>query len=133
MLYRGFRDFRTEDNGLAADLRRQNQVIEEGFGNAERELAQRGRVVKTTDATYQAQHGEFVLAGYNQAATILLPLSTPDTALRTVEIVCVANSLTIVPQPGQTVAGAASYSIGFAGIGKTLKDDGLGGFWVMDG
>lgn len=127
-LYRGFREFKTEDKDLAADLRRQNQALEEGFANAERDLAVRLKTVRVTDATGQAQHGEHVLAGFNQSATILLPLSAPETEGRTLKITRVANTITIVAQGGQLVDGAESVTHSTTGA-REFTDDGQGGFW----
>jgi hypothetical protein len=130
--YRAQREFRTEDPArLRSDLQRQGSELELAFSSVERESETRPKPVKVPGATYQAKHGELVLAGYNQDARVLLPPSTSETAGRSVCVVQVggAGFVSIVASPGQTVNGAASTTIGFSTGYRRYIDDGMGGFW----
>jgi hypothetical protein len=129
--FQGMRDFRTEDpRQLRQDLQRQNQRLEDGFGEVERTTMERGRTVKVLQASYQARHGDVVLAGYNEDTTILLPESKPETANRVVRVVRVAGGATItVAAPSrQSVNGAASTTVTTTGW-RDYLDDGFGNWW----
>lgn len=133
MLYRGLRQFQTKEPAqLASDLLRQNQMLEEGFGEAERQLAQRWRVVKATDTTHQAAHGDFVLANFNNRDTdVLLPLGGPDTAGRAVRVARVGTlgTVRVVATNGQEVNAATSAGLGSNAGFREYVDDGFGGWW----
>jgi hypothetical protein len=132
MDYASLRDFRTEDPAqLRTDLQRQNRALENAFADMEREAPRRLRVVKVVEDTYQAEFGDFVLAGFNQDAAILLPSSEPATAGLSVWVVQVggAGGVTAVAQSGQLIDNAATYAIGVNTGHRQLVADGLGNFW----
>jgi len=132
MLFRGLREIRTtEPKQLAADLRRLNIAIEDGFAEAEQTFEAIPRVVRVVESSYTASHGDFVIAGFNQPAVILLPRSSPETATRRVRVVQVGvlYGVTVAAQSDQTVNGTASTTLGaYAGY-RDYIDDGLGNWW----
>ena len=132
MLFRGLREVRTtEPKQLAADLRRLNGAIEDGFAAVELDFERMPRVVSTTEARHQAKHGDFVRPGISQSSLVLLPASTPETAGQSVYVLQTDPSfpVTVVAASGQAVNGDAEVAIGANQGWQRFIDDGLGGFW----
>ena len=130
MTFPGFRDFRTDaPKELRQDLQRLNALIERAFADVASEQAQRFRPMLVTGPTGSAAHGDLVVAGFTQAATIFLPASTAETAGRVVRVAQSSNTVTVIARQGQTVAGGASTTIGTNGVYKDFIDDGAGHFW----
>lgn len=128
----GLREYSTDNPAkLRAELQRQNLLTERAFDDAARATLPRWKIVRVTGATYQASHGDFVLAGYNQNAKILLPRSSPETAGLSVCVSQVGGvgGTTAVAQSGQLVNNAAEYPVGLSTGYRELVDDGLGNFW----
>lgn len=132
MKYRSIREFATHDPvRLRSDLQRQSQALEDAFADANRDFLQRWRIVKVTDALYQAAHGELILAGYNTDTVIVLPASSEQTGGLAVRVVFAggSGSITVQAPSGQTVNSVETQAFGGSYGFKEYVDDGLGAWW----
>lgn len=130
MEFKGIRQYRTSDTQLAEDLQRQNTEIERAFVAVTNEAGRR-RIVRVTGATYQAEHGDMVLAGYNKNTVVLLPKSSLDKASLDVRVVQVGGlgAVTVAAASGETVNGADSVAVGASTGYRDYIDEGNGKWW----
>ncbi|HEX6274199.1 MAG TPA: hypothetical protein VFZ53_14260, partial [Polyangiaceae bacterium] len=75
-MYQGQRAFNTENPGqLRTGLLRQTTELEKEFRRLDAEKVSRWNVVRVLESSYQAKHGDMVLAGFNVDTVVRLPFS----------------------------------------------------------
>lgn len=131
-MFQGQRAFHTNDPvQLQTELMRQNAQIEAEFKRLDGEKPSRWNVRRETGSTAQAAHGDFILAGFNQNAQVLLPASSPAKAGHAVRVAQVGGigAVTIVAQRANSVNATTSVAIGVNTGFHEYVDDGAGGWW----
>ena len=133
-MFAGLKKYRTAEPALAADLERQNQLLERAFAAEERAALRTWTIVRVTGKTYTAKHGECVLAGFNQDTVITLPPVNSDRAGQGVRVVRAlgTGSVTVAVELADRLNGERGNIFGFGfSLGfRDFMDDGVSGWWA---
>lgn len=131
-MYQGQRAFPTENPGqLRTTLLRQTTELEKEFRRLDTEKPSRWNVVRVLESSYQAKHGDMVLAGFNADTVVRLPFSSRSLVGFEVRVVQVAGlgAVTVAASDGETINGVPSSTIGIASGHRDYVDAGDGTWW----